>query len=128
MKRKWLILLIAILVGSYFAYNYIYQDHRDISEEDPIASVEIRDIYSLFKMDIATAEEKYLDKTIVITGKVSELNTTDLTLDNKAFCTFNNAFKTQLSVDQNVSVKGRCIGYDDLLDLIKLDQCTVVTP
>jgi hypothetical protein len=30
-----------------------------------------------------------------------------------------------LKVNDSVTVKGRCIGFDDLLEEIKLDQCTI---
>jgi hypothetical protein len=33
---------------------------------------------------------------------------------------------SKLKVNDTIVVKGRCIGYDDLLEEIKLDQCSIV--
>lgn len=33
---------------------------------------------------------------------------------------------SELKANNPISVKGRCIGYDDLLEEIKLDQCSIV--
>ena len=37
-------------------------------------------------------------------------------------------FKKEISFEENlqVKIKGRVIGYDDLLEQIKLDQCTII--
>ena len=35
------------------------------------------------------AESKYLNKTITVSGSVSELNKKELTIDDKVFCLFN---------------------------------------
>ena len=48
-----------------------------------------------------------------------------ITINNKIFCNFTKIF-SELKVNDPISVKGRCIGYDDLLEEIKLDQCSIV--
>ena len=107
-------------------YNYLYQDHRNISTEQPSATLISDEVVLRFKQDLSAAEEKFLDKTIIIKGSVSELNTNDLTLDNMVFCNFTEEISTTIKISNNLKIKGRILGYDELLEIIKLDQCSIV--
>src|SRR5690606_41276755 len=78
---------------------------------------------SQFKANPKQAESKYLYKTLSVEGRVTELNHLDVTLDGKIFCSFGDL--NSVKVGDMVKVKGRCIGYDDLLQLVKMDQCVL---
>jgi len=52
------------------------------------------------------------------------MDTQSVTLDEAIQCTFNQ-LPQGLSLDKKVTIKGRCIGYDDLFELAKLDQCSL---
>ena len=110
---------------AYLAYSYIYKDHRDIENEVAKFSMSSIDISNEFEINPSEAEAKYLNKTIEISGAITELNTNQITIDDKVFCLFNNPI-TNLNLDKKVIVKGRFIGYDDLLEEIKLDQCNII--
>ena len=123
MKRKWLFLFISILIIGIVAYYYIYQPHRNISEENADFSLSAVELQETFSKDIVTAETLYLDKTLIVSGYISEISGTDITIDDTVFCLWNHTKTTSLTVGNTITVKGRCIGYDDLLELVKLDQC-----
>ena len=118
------IILILLLVLAVIGYNYIYQDHRDIEHETPEFSLSAEKLQSDFLMNYSQAETLYLDKTLHVKGKVTELNASDLTLDDIVFC----SFKTidNVKIGDVLMLKGRCIGYDDLLEIVKMDQCTII--
>jgi len=107
------------------AYNYIYQKHRDIKSESAEFTVVALDIANEFAMDPSVSEQKYLNKTIEVHGAITEQNDYDLTLDDKVFCQFSSKIKGVKS--NKIKVKGRFIGYDDLLGQVKLDQCSILT-
>lgn len=124
-KLYWIILLISI-IGGFLGYNYIYQDHRDIDAEKPEFTLASEDISKEFADNASTAEAKYLDKTIMVSGNITEVNTEDITINNTIFCVLSEAYETtNFKINDNITIKGRCIGYDDLLELIKLDQCSI---
>ncbi|WP_299887467.1 hypothetical protein [uncultured Lacinutrix sp.] len=125
-KIKWIALLL-IVVLAYLGYNYIYQDHRNISEEKAAFSVTAVSLQEKFSNDTQASETKFLNKVIEITGQVSEINETDFTLDDAVFCSVDksNALSKD-NLSKTITIKGRCIGYDDLLEQIKLDQCTII--
>ena len=45
-------------------------------------------------------------------------------LENTVFCLFTQKTKEKL-INNKVTVKGKCIGYDELFQEVKLDQCTI---
>jgi len=107
------------------AYNYVYHKHRDIASERAEFVVTSRDIANEFAVDPSVSEQKYLNKTVEVHGTITELNDYDLTLDDKVFCQFSSKIGKIKSKD--IKVKGRFIGYDDLLEQVKLDQCSILT-
>lgn len=126
MKKKYWIILLIIILGAYFGYSYIYQDHRDIEAEKPEFVVTSDAINKEFQDNSTTAETKYLNKTIEINGAITEITKTDITLNNTIFCNLSEGYETtNLKVNDNLTIKGRFIGYDDLLELVKLDQCSI---
>jgi hypothetical protein len=121
--RKWVILLILIIIGV-IAYNYIYHNHRDIESESAEFVLNANDLANEFVINPSAAEKKYLNRTIEVEGNITELNEYDLTLDDKIFCQFSSKIKVE---NNKIRVKGRFIGYDNLLEQIKLDQCGILT-
>lgn len=108
-------------------YKYIYKDHRDISKEKPDFEIESVILAKEFGMDVALSQQKYLDKTIAVSGIITELNETDITIDDAVFCQFQNRFEKALNVGDEVIIKGRCIGFDDLLEQVKLTECFLIS-
>ena len=123
--RKWIILII-LIISVVIGYNYIYQDHRDIKTESSSFNISSSDINNEFVGDLDASEQKYLNKTIEVSGIISELNKNDLTLDEHVFCAFDNPVDVALKVHSKIKIKGRVIGYDDLLEQVKLDQCFII--
>jgi len=121
--RKWIILLILVVIGI-IAYNYIFHEHRDIKSEPVEFVLTSTDLANEFAINPSASERKYLNKTIEVNGNISELNAFDLTLDDNVFCQFNSKIEVKLN---NVTIKGRFIGYDTLLEQVKLDQCSIIT-
>ena len=124
MKNKAILLLflgIILIVG----YSYIYKDHRVIENETPDFVATSNSVFQEFSENQQSSEIKYLDKTIEVKGIVTELNNNDLTLNNKIFCKFTKTITT-IKLNDQVTLKGRCIGYDDLLEQVKLDQCNFI--
>ena len=127
MKRKLaigtLILMLLLVAG----YRYVYQQHRDIATEKESFVVSVDSIFSEYQKNEAEADKKYLNKTIVVTGKASLVNlqTQSIVLDEKLFAVLSNKISNDIKLKSAVKVKGRLIGYDSLLEQIKMDQCVI---
>lgn len=123
-KKNSLFLVISILVvGAYFGYRYLYKDHRDIQGEKPALTVTSEALQGLFVNDNST---DILNKTLLVSGTVTESDSSSITLNDKVHCTLLTSVAPE-PVGSQVLVKGRCIGYDDLFELVKLDQCQLTT-
>ena len=124
MKKKIGIISIVILAFIALAYNYVYQDHRDIENEKAEFTLSTKTLINEFLVNPNKSEKEYLNKVIEVTGVVTEINNNNnITLDNKVFCQLDNSNNSNIKIGQAIAIKGRIIGYDDLLEEIKLDQC-----
>jgi hypothetical protein len=125
-KKLWFLFIIAAII-CVIGYNYIYQDHRNISSESADFIVNSISLSEEFKINTQNAETKYLNKTLIVKGEISEINASDLTLNDLIFLNLNSTIETNsLKLNKTISIKGRCLGYDDLLEQVKLDQCTLI--
>jgi hypothetical protein len=127
MKKKLLIFGFFIVISAFFLYNYVYKNHRDISSEKESFAVSIVDLKNDFEKNDSLANAKYLDKTIVIYGKISNVDLANnlLIIDTSLSAVIKDK-NTSLNVNDSIKLKGRFIGYDDLLEEFKMDQCSII--
>ncbi|WP_243473242.1 OB-fold putative lipoprotein [Winogradskyella sp. MH6] len=125
MKRNWIALIIVLIITTVIGYNYVYQDHRDIESEQTEFTMSSVEINQLFSKNPTSAEQKFLNKTIEVSGLITDINSNDITIDDTVFCQFSNNLEPSLNKNEKVKIKGRVIGYDDLLEQVKLDQCSI---
>jgi hypothetical protein len=109
------------------AYFYTQKPHRDIGAEKVEFRLSSDTLLDQFISDEDAASSKFLDKTIVIFGSVTETNKNFLTLDDKIYCKFDVVIPKK-NTNSSIAIKGRCIGFDSLLQQIKLDQCLILEP
>lgn len=118
--------LVVIVIIAIIGYNYIYKSHRDISEEPSAYTLTASDLAKQFSTEAETYQKKYLNQTITIKGQISNLDATTVTVNGSIFCTMLSSFNADAyKIGQEIAVKGRFIGYDDLLEELKLDQCSI---
>lgn len=77
MRKKIIIVVISILVLAFIAYNYMYKSHRDISTETISYTTSVAEIYNAFQKNDSLANAKYLDKTVEINGKITNIDVTN---------------------------------------------------
>ncbi len=123
--KKWIAIIVLILIVV-IGYNYIYQDHRNISSEAPEFELNAISIKNEFASNSVASEKKYLNKTVAILGEVSDSSDKEITLNSSVFCQLIDSLKEPLKMDSQIKIKGRVIGYDDLLEQVKLDQCIII--
>lgn len=124
-KVKILIGLIVIVAIGYFGYNYIMTGGaRDIQTEKSEYTTTATDIFTEFSGNTEIATNKYLNKTVQISGKVTNVGDNVIALDEKVSCQLQVSGK--VAIGSQINIKGRVTGYDDLLEELKLDQCLIV--
>lgn len=128
MNRKTKIVLASILglgLVLFVAYKIILTSGaRDLETEKTEFTVSTKEIVNEFATD-TSATTKYLNKAIEIKGVVTQIEDKQLILDGVVICAMKNAV-TPESKDKLITVKGRFLGYDDLMGELKLDECSII--
>lgn len=114
--------ILIIVAGIYF---YLYKGHRDIQTEKPKFELEAEKLLADFQENQTLANQNYLNQTVEVKGVVKEVSDSAMTLAPGVFCDFSESLNGELA-GQAVSVKCRCIGYDELFGEVKLDQCSIL--
>jgi hypothetical protein len=119
-----LILLVAVIA----IYRYTYQDHRDINSEKATYVVSIPELKKEFASNDSLAFAKYQDQTIELTAKITAVDTENkaVVLDNSVFATFNESLPKEIISGKTLKIKGRFLGYDELLEQFKIDQSSII--
>jgi len=107
-------------------YNYIYQGHRNIAEENAQFRKKSIELIEEYQGNVQGATTKYLDKTIEIEGKVTAIDGDSFILNKAIVCYTDSLTIDKVALAITIKVKGRSIGYDELLEYIKLDQITII--
>lgn len=120
-------MIILLGVGGFL---YIYKTHRDISSEKQDFTSTAKVISLEFLSNENKANAKYLDKTIEIKGTITSIDlvTKSIVIDEKLFATFADTIPKSFQVSSIIIVKGRFVGYDGLLEEMKMDQCVIIIP
>jgi hypothetical protein len=96
----------------------MYAPHEKTEDIESAFSGQASDFIS----KIGTDSTLVAGMTIEISGVLTAVGDSTASLNNNIFCQFSGE-KNKLKVGENVLVKGRFIGYDDLMEEVKLDKC-----
>lgn len=125
MKKSRLIgiaLVIAVLVGIGVYWYVMHGGARNLASEDAAYTVNANDIVQEFSTNSERANKKYLEKAVVVTGKVTEVHANQVIIDNSVVCLLQQP-DSKIKINQSIIMKGRVVGFDDFMGEIKLDQC-----
>ena len=130
-KLYWSLLRIFLplfIIGSVFIYFTYNKPHTDFSKSLSEFTIESKDLISFYQIDPENANVKYLDKILLLTGIITEAEENIIILDNGIVCTLDPSQKVneKINLGTNVSIKGRCIGYDDLLEEVRIDHSFIM--
>lgn len=120
--------ILILFVAAIAIYRYTYQDHRDINSEKATYVVTIPLLEREFATNDSLAYAKYQDQTIELTAAITmvDIKNKAAVLDNKVFATFNDSLPKNIISGKSIKIKGRFLGYDELLEEFKMDQCSIV--
>jgi hypothetical protein len=127
-KKSVIIFFLGTLSVSAFIYFYVYKSHRDITSESVAFTLSALQLHQDFMNDSETNIKKYADETIETYGKITflDLENDAIVLDDKVFLKMTDKISKDLTIQQTVKIKGRFVGFDDLLEELKMDQCIIV--
>ena len=120
-------LFIIGVVVVYLTYN---KPHKDFNKSRSEFTIESKDLIEFYQNDADNANTRYLDKILLLTGVITDIGTNIIILDNGIVCNLDPSQVTneKMNLGSKISVKGRCIGYDDLLEEIRVDHSFIMKP
>lgn len=126
-KRYAWIAAIALLIicGAYLYNGVLYKEARNIAEEKAAFRLSSVQLVAEYKTNMPESDSNYLNKTIEVSGKVTQVSDSLLTLDSGISCSFSEKMGADIQ-GKEITLKGRCIGFDELMEEVKLDQCTLI--
>ena len=109
-------------------YLYAYKNHRNIATETADFSITVSNLQKEFTASDSVATQKYQDKAIQISGKLTSIDVENkaIVVDEKVYANFLKTIPDNLTVGKLIIIKGRFLGYDDLVEEFKIDQTVIV--
>ena len=69
----------------------------------------------------------WISKVVQITGKATQVTQDGILLNGSIYCQFENSQDIQsITKNQNIVIKGKLVGFDELLMETKLNQCIII--
>lgn len=119
-----LVIIAALLVAGFAAYSYIMKGGaRNVQDEKPLYTLVPEKVIGEFATNEAAASKKYIDKPVVLTGVVTTAVRGEVVIGSKVICTMKDSVAVQPGA--TITLKGRVVGFDSLMEELKLDQCTI---
>jgi hypothetical protein len=127
-KSFWIVSALLLISGGVIVYQWLYHEHRNIQTEKASFTLTALKMHKEFTETIETANSKYLDKTVAVQGEVSEIDQESniLVLNEKINVILLKENLSSLQVGETVQIKGRCLGYDDLLEQVSFDNAALI--
>ena len=129
MKKRTIYLIGMVVAGITilgFSLNSTFNPkHRVISEEKAAFLIPADELQYFFANNEQTAVEKYMDHVLEVSGQITEVGEQSIVLDKRVQVNFLADSPSTLTEGDMLTIKGRCIGFDELLLQVKIDQATV---
>lgn len=118
------VLLAALVVWA--GYRYLYHAHRDIATEDADFALRVAQLEQKFLKNPTNANAVYPNKVIEVAGAVTDFDaqTRVAVLDGKLSAMLDSTSSVP-KTGMPVTIKGRFLGYDDLLGELRMDQASI---
>ena len=128
MKKKLLIGMSLCAFIASLTYFYAYKGHRDISSASTDYVVTISGLDKEFATDNRLATLKYQNTIVELSAKITSIDSESngVVLGDKVFVTFKDSVLKNISSGEKLIIKGRFLGYDELLGEFKIDQCSIM--
>ena len=129
MKRKIIfgVLIVIVVIGSIAAWKY-FEKATNYADQDPDITINSKELVEAFNSDTASANRRFMDKVIQVTGSVKSLDSSAIVLGEEGNASDvvvglderNLKGLSQLKIGQSATLQGKYSGYtkssgDDLI-------------
>ena len=123
-KKKLAIIILTLIFIIGIFYFFTYQNkHTDWIDIKPQISLSAQELLQTFQNG---GENDLINKVVQISGTITALDDSLYILDKTVVCKPAVNIESNITEKEFVTVKGRCVGYDDLLMEVRLDHVVVM--
>ncbi|CAM1365118.1 hypothetical protein [Tenacibaculum xiamenense] len=123
-KNKGVLLISIILVISFWGvFQYVFQAPKQIEAMEVLYSGTSKNFINLLDKNPL----KWNNKPIALSGKITELVENNFIMDGFVFCQLKETHevKSLPKLNDEITIKGIVVGYDELLNELKINQCII---
>lgn len=106
--------LVALIAFAYYTTSL----KTDYTKEEPVIKTDAHELTWQFQMNEGS---ELLNQVVQVKGKVTGYDSLLLILDHRVICQLHDQQMMRPEIGDTVSLKGRCVTYDDLLEELRLD-------
>lgn len=122
-KHKTLVISAIVTIlgfGAWIIYQYVFSAPLSTNE----IAVEYQGTAEEFKQWLQTDFEQWNNKIVQIRGTITEVAEEGILLNDNIYCQLENK-PINIAKNDVITLKGRVIGHDELLEETKLNQCII---
>ena len=128
MKKVGIAILVLVIIGGAIGFYLYNKPHRDYQEEEPSYTLNANELAISYAEDQTQANALYLDQVVVVEGVIIEKQEKGLIIEPNIFVTVRDtSFLRKVQEGDEIGIKGRVLGYDELLEEVKIDNATGVS-
>ena len=112
--------LVALVAFVYYTKS-LKPDYASIK---PTLITDSHDLLWRFQMNEGA---ELINQVVQFKGKITGFDSLLIIMDHRVICNPDSTMVDGLSIGDSATLKGRCIGYDDLLEELRLDHVVKIT-
>jgi len=124
-KNRPLIIILGIVlvtVGLYGSYQHLFAAPKKTADSVPEYKGDAQEFSRLINND----PSNWVNKVVQINGKVTEITDDGILINGTIYCQFDDQNIVRLVYkNESLTIKGKLVGFDELLMEIKLSQCII---
>lgn len=122
-KNKTIVILVLLGIGLWSAYQYVFKKPLTTDEITAAYQGSAEEFTKLIQNDF----EQWNNKIVQITGTTTNIEEAGILLNESIYCQFDKKeLLKNCKENETITLKGRVIGFDELLEEIKLNQCIII--
>ncbi len=129
MKKKLAIAITGLLVGvaalGFLLNETLNPKRRVIANEKAAFLIPADELQYFFANNEEVASQKYMDQVLEVSGEVTEVEGKSIVLDNRVLVNFLTDTQNGAYEGEELVIKGRCVGFDELLLQVRIDQAEI---
>jgi hypothetical protein len=127
MKKLAIGLVILVLVGLGIGVYLYNKPHRDFASEEAAYTLTADELAYYFNNDLESAKDKFLDKVVIVEGEVADKQEAGFIMEPGVYISLQDtAVFHRLQEGDEIGIKGRVLGYDDLMEEVKIDNASAI--